>query len=94
MPGDIVTRLNNARPVGLDDKTLLYDAAEEIKRLRREMAESPQNDARIWKDTAHLLITNLIHGASTKPTMAPTDDVIETYLQAAYSTVKKRASKV
>lgn len=94
MSSDIVTRLQKARPIGIDDKTLLRDAIEEIKRLRREIAESPQNDARLWKDTAHLLITNLIHGASTRPTMTPTDEVIETYLQAAYSTVKKRSSRV
>lgn len=94
MPSDIVARLEAARPIGLDDKALLHDAAEEIRRLRHEMADAPQNDARLWKDTAHLLITNLIRGATTKPTMTSSDEVIETYLQAAYSTVKKRSLKV
>lgn len=94
MSSDIIKRLENARPIGIDDKTLLWDAASEIKRLRSELANSPQNDARLWKQTAHLLITNLVSGAKTRSTVVATEDVIETYLQAAYSTVKKRASKV
>jgi hypothetical protein len=38
MPGDIVERLNSQAPYGLDDCTVLADAAEEIQRLRQELA--------------------------------------------------------
>lgn len=35
---DIVERLNRVVPYGLDDCTVLTDAAEEIQRLRKELA--------------------------------------------------------
>lgn len=87
---DIVKRLQNARPLGIDDKTLLHDAITEIHKLRKQIAETPQNDAKIWKETARLVITNLIQGVKTKPHQEGTDQTIETYLQAAYNTIKTK----
>ena len=42
MADDIVERLNAATPYGLDDYTVLADAAAEIKRLRAE------RDGGVW----------------------------------------------
>ena len=38
IPDDIVARLESQTPYGLDDCTVLLDAADEIKRLRQEIA--------------------------------------------------------
>lgn len=87
---DIIKRLQKARPIGIDDKTLLHDAITEIHHLRKQIEETPQNDAKIWKEAARLVITNLIHGVKTKPHQEGTDQTIETYLQFAYNTIKRQ----
>lgn len=87
---DIIKRLQKARPIGLEDKTLLHDAIVEIQRLQKQIAEAPQNDAKIWKETARLVITNLIHGTKTKPHQEGNDQTIETYLQFAYNKAKNK----
>jgi hypothetical protein len=87
---NIITRLQNARPIGIDDKTLLHDAITEIQHLQKQIEQAPQNEAKIWKETARLLITNLIHGSQTKPHQEANDLTIETYLQFAYNKTKNK----
>ena len=44
MERDIVLRLRSAVPYGLDDSSLLRDAAAEIERLRAELVEQTGED--------------------------------------------------